>query len=206
MTGVFIVFEGAVSAGKKTHVKLLEERLKSMGKEVVTISFPSYETEIGKIIRGWITRSLPLSPETASMLYAADRMQYQDRIKEWLKKDWVIITDRYCYSNIVYQSALGLSKQWLIDLERPIVKPDIVFLMDVPSEDITRGMRQESLQKFLNIEEQKPQESLKDRVRNGFLELANNPPYGEKWYVIDTTRPVEEVQVEILDIVQKRMS
>ena len=74
MAGLFIAFEGAVSAGKKTHVKLLEDRLKEMGKEVVTISFPSYDTEIGKIIKGWITRSLPLSPETASMLYAADRI------------------------------------------------------------------------------------------------------------------------------------
>jgi dTMP kinase len=206
MAGIFIAFEGVVSAGKKTHVKLLEDRLKGMGKEVVTISFPSYDTEIGKIIKGWITRSLPLTPEAASMLYAADRMQHQERIKEWLKKGWIVITDRYCYSNIVYQSALGLSKEWLIDLERPIIKPDIVFLMDVPSEDSTRGIRQESLQKFLNIETEKPEESLKDRVRNGFLSLAENPPYEEKWYVIDTTRPVEEVQVEIWDIVQKQMS
>ncbi len=206
MPSIFIAFEGTVSAGKKTHVKLLADRLKEMGKEVITISFPSYETEIGKIIKGWITRSLSLNPETASMLYAADRMQYQERIKEWLKKGCVVITDRYCYSNIVYQSVLGLSKKWLIDLEKPIIKPDIVFLMDVPSEDSTRGIRQESLQKFLNIEVEKVEESLKDRVRNGFLSLAENPPYKEKWYVIDTTRPVEEVHVEILDIVQKQMS
>ena len=206
MTGIFISFEGTVSAGKKTHVKMLADRLKEMGKEVVTISFPSYETDIGKIIKSWISRNLFLSPEAASMLYAADRMQYQERIKEWLKKGWVVITDRYCYSNIAYQSVLGLPKQWLIEIERPIIKPDIVFLMDVPSEDSARGIRQESLQKFLNIEEQKPEESLKDRVRNAFLSLAENPPYKEKWYVIDTAKPVEEVHVEIWDIVQKQMS
>jgi dTMP kinase len=206
MSGIFIAFEGTISAGKKTHVKLLEDRLKNMGKEVVTISFPSYDTDIGKLIKGWITRNLSLTPEAASMLYAADRMQYQDRIKEWLKKGWVVITDRYCYSNIVYQSALGLPKQWLIDIEKPIIKPEIVFLMDVPGKDSERGIRQESLQKFLNIEEEKPEESLKDRVRNGFLSLAENPPYEEKWYVIDTTKPVEEVHIEIWDIVQKQMS
>ena len=206
MTGIFIAFEGTVSAGKKTHVKMLADRLKEMGREVVTISFPSYETGIGKIIKSWISRNLFLSPEAASMLYAADRMQYQERIKEWLKKGWIVITDRYCYSNIAYQSVLGLPKQWLIEIERPIIKPDIVFLMDVPSEDSARGIRQESLQKFLNIEEQKPEESLKDRVRNAFLSLAENPPYKEKWYVIDTAKPVEEVHVEIWDIVQKQMS
>jgi len=205
MAGIFIAFEGTVSAGKKTHVKLLADRLKEMGKEVVTISFPSYDTAIGKLIKGWITKSLQLSPETASMLYAADRMQYQDRIKEWLRKGWVVITDRYCYSNIVYQSALGLPKKWLIDIEKPIIKPDIVFLMDVPKKDSERGIRQESLQKFLNIEQEKPEESLKDRVRNGFLSLAENPPYNENWYVIDTTKPVEEVHVDILNIVQEKI-
>jgi len=206
MTGIFIAFEGTISAGKKTHVKLLADRLKEMGKEVVTISFPSYDTDIGKLIKSWITKSLQLSPETASMLYAADRMQYQDRIKEWLRKGWIVITDRYCYSNIVYQSALGLSKEWLIDIEKPIIKPDIIFLMDAPEKDTERGIRQESLQKFLNVEQEKPEESLKDRVRNGFLSLAENPPYNENWYVIDTTRPVEEVHVEILDLVQKQMT
>ncbi len=205
MTGIFIAFEGTVSAGKKTHVKMLADRLKEMGKEVVTISFPSYDTAIGKLIKGWITKSLQLSPETASMLYAADRMQYQDRIKEWLRKGWVVITDRYCYSNIVYQSALGLPKQWLIDIEKPIIKPDIVFLMDAPVKDSERGIRQESLQKFLNIEQEKPEESLKDRVRNGFLSLAENPPYNENWYVIDTTKPVEEVHVDILDIIRGKI-
>jgi dTMP kinase len=94
----------------------LTNRLRNLGKEVAVINFPSYETEIGKLIKGWISRNLNIDAETAAMLYAADRMQYQNRIKEWLKKDWIVITDRYCYSNIVYQSVLGLSKEWLINI------------------------------------------------------------------------------------------
>ena len=203
MPGLFIVFEGVLSAGKKTHSKLLVERLREMNKEVVLISFPSYETEIGKLIKGWISRSLKISPEAASMLYAADRMQYQQRIKDWLKKEWIVIADRYCYSNITYQTVLGLSKQWLIDIEKPIIKPDIVFLLDIPEKEASeRGLRQENLSAFLGMEEVKPEEPFREKVRKEFLKLSEDPPYGKKWHVIDGTKPVEVVSDEIWGIVQ----
>jgi len=186
MSGLFIAFEGLDSAGKKTQIQLLANTLRSMERQVVTISFPSYDTEIGNLIKGWISRSISLSPETASILYAADRMQYQERIKEWLKKDWIVITDRYCYSNIAYQSALGLSKDWLIELEKPIIKPNIVFFLNIPEVTATtRSEKQESLQKF--------------------LEMANNQPYEKKWNVIDGTKPVEEIQASIWSAVQKEI-
>jgi dTMP kinase len=197
MPGLFIAFEGIASAGKKTQINLLTERLRNLDKEVVTISFPSYETEIGKLIKGWISRSLTLSTETASMLYAADRMQYQERIKEWLRKNWIVITDRYCYSNIAYQSAFGLSKQWLIEIEKPIIKPDVIILLDIPEKIASSRGKQESLQRFLNMEETKPEETFREKVRKEFLELAKNPPYQRKWYVIDGSKSVEEVQDDI---------
>jgi len=207
MPGLFIAFEGLDSAGKKTQIQLLANTLRGMERQVVTISFPSYDTEIGNLIKGWISRSLPLTAETASMLYAADRMQYQERIKEWLKKDWIVITDRYCYSNIAYQSALGLPKEWLIEIEKPIIKPDIVFFLNIPEATATvRSEKQESLQKFLDIKEEKPVETLRQRVSGEFLEMADNPPYTEKWSVIDGTKPVEEIQASIWSIVQKEIS
>jgi len=206
MPGLFIAFEGIDSAGKKTQIKLLTDRLRQSEKEVVTISFPSYETDIGRLIKSWISRSLTIDPETASMLYAADRMQYQERIKEWLRKNYVVITDRYCYSNIAYQSVLGLSKQWLIEIEKPILKPDVVFLLNVPEVTASdRGTKQESLQKFLDMKEEKPKETLRERVSKEFIELAENPPYNGKWYVIDGTRPVEEIHTEIFSVVQESM-
>ena len=206
MSGLFIAFEGLDSAGKKTQIQLLANTLRSMERQVVTISFPSYDTEIGNLIKGWISRSISLSPETASILYAADRMQYQERIKEWLKKDWIVITDRYCYSNIAYQSALGLSKDWLIELEKPIIKPNIVFFLNIPEVTATtRSEKQESLQKFLDGKEEKPKETLRQRVSREFLEMANNPPYEKKWNVIDGTKPVEEIQASVWSAVQEEI-
>jgi dTMP kinase len=207
MPGLFITFEGIDSAGKKTQIQLLANTLRNLGREVATISFPSYETEIGKLIKNWLSRSLTLNPETASMLYAADRTQYQERIKEWLRKNWIVITDRYCYSNIAYQSALGLSKEWLIEIEKPIIKPDIIFLLNIPVVTATdRGTNQESLQRFLDMEEEKPKETLGQKVSRIFLELSENPPYDKKWYVIDGTKPVEEIQATIWNTVQGKLT
>jgi len=207
MPGLFIAFEGIGRAGKKTQIQLLANMLRNLGREVVTISFPSYETEIGNVIKAWMSRSVDISPETASLLYAADRMQYQKRIKEWLRKNWIVITDRYCYSNIAYQSALGLSKEWLISIEEPIIKPDVVIFLDVPEMTaVGRGPKQESLEKFLDMKEEKPVETLRQKVSKEFLELANNPPYGREWYVIDGTRTVEEIQAQVWSIVQEKLS
>ena len=204
---LFIAFEGIDSAGKKTQIKLLAEKLREEGKEVATISFPSYETEIGKLIKNWISRVLPLTPETASLLYAADRMQYQERIKEWLRKGWIVITDRYCYSNIAYQSCLGLSKEWLIEIEKPIIKPDLILLLDLPERTASlRSEKQESLNNFLKVKKEEPEESLRERVRKEFLELASNPPYGKKWFVIDGNKPVEEIHEELWKIVEKEIT
>jgi dTMP kinase len=207
MLGLFIAFEGIDSAGKKTQIQLLANTLRNMEREVVTISFPSYDTEIGNLIKSWMSRTITLNPETASMLYAADRMQYQERIKEWLRKNWIVITDRYCYSNIAYQSALGLSRQWLIDIEKPIIKPDIVILLKIQAVTAThRGTVQESLQKFLDMKEEKPKETLREKVSREFLEMAEQPPYEGTWYVIDGTKPVEQVQAEIWDVIQKSLT
>jgi len=207
MPGLFIAFEGIGRAGKKTQIQLLANMLRNLGREVATISFPSYETEIGNVIKAWMSRSVDISPETASLLYAADRMQYQKRIKEWLRKNWIVITDRYCYSNIAYQSALGLSKEWLISIEEPIIKPDVVIFLDVPEMTaVGRGPKQESLEKFLDMKEEKPVETLRQKVSKEFLELANNPPYGREWYVIDGTRTVEEIQAQVWSIVQEKLS
>jgi dTMP kinase len=198
MSGLFIAFEGMDSAGKKTHSKLLAEKLREMNKEVVLISFPSYETDIGKLIKGWISRSLDIKPEAAAMLYAADRIQYQDRIKEWLRKGWIVITDRYCYSNIAYQSVLGISKKWLIDIEKPIIKPDVIFLLDIPEKEASiRGLKQETLSTFLDLKEVKPEETFREKVRKEFLEISKKPPYGGKWQIIDGTKPVDSVSDEI---------
>ena len=92
-------------------------------------------------------------------------------------------------------------------IEKPIIKPDIIILLNVPEVTAsTRGTKQETLQSFLDMKVEKPKETLREKVRKGFLELADNPPYQKKWFVVDGTKPVEEVFTDIWSIVQERLA
>ncbi len=205
MKGLFVVFEGLTTSGKKTQIKSLTDKLREQEREVVNISFPSYGTQVGDLIKDWLAKKFVIDPKSMSLLYAADRAQYQSRIEEWLKKNWIVISDRYCYSNIAYQSAMGLNRKWLVETERPIIKPDIVFFIDIPEKTVEqRKAKQVELGKFLGIEKQK-QETIGERIRREFLNLARDPPYKKKWFIIDGTKEITYVQDQIWDIIKREL-
>jgi len=207
MKGLFVVFEGLTTSGKKTQIKLLTDKLREQERDVVNISFPSYGTQVGDLIKDWLAKRYIIDPKSMALLYAADRAQYQNRIEEWLKKNWIVISDRYCYSNIAYQSAMGLGRKWLIEIERPIIKPDIVFFIDIPERVAEqRKAKQIGLGKFLGIEEKKKQETIGERIRREFLNLARNPPYKRKWFIIDGTKEVTYIQDQIWNIIKNELS
>src|SRR5438445_491136 len=99
MSGHFIAFEGIKGSGKKTHIKFLLGRLRGMNKDAVSISFPNFITDIGKL-----TGKSDMDPYTRALLFAADRMNSQKIIRTHLDNGKIVISDRYSYSNFVYQS------------------------------------------------------------------------------------------------------
>jgi len=197
--GIMITFEGLTGSGKKTHITMLADELVKEKVEVTTISFPNFETDIARL-----TRRLPFDPYTLSLLYAADRSFYQERIKALLERGQVVITDRYCYSNFAYQSAKGVPLEWLMEIEKNIIKPSIVFLIDVPVEDTVARIQQSSIEDFTKKEIleriQSGRETL-EKTRENFLEMARANKEA-KWFVIDGTKNVMEVHEQIWAIVK----
>lgn len=199
MRGLFIAFEGITGSGKKTHIKMLVEELQKDKMEVTTISFPNFETEIARL-----TRRLPPDPFTLSLLYAADRSFYQERIKALLERGQVVITDRYCYSNFAYQSARGVPMEWLVGIEKNIIKPDIVFLIDVPIETTVSRVQQASIENFTKkeiLERMESQKEILERTREKYLEIARSNQEA-KWFVIDGTKDIADVHEEIWSAVR----
>jgi len=202
MKGKFIVFEGITGSGKKTHINSLEEKLKDLGKEVTLISFPNFETEIARL-----TKRAQFDPFTLSLIYAADRSQYQERIKRLLEKGVVVISDRYCYSNFAYQSAKGVPLNWLMEIEKNILKPDIVILIDLPVELSTERVKQSNIEDFTKreiLDRIEKQKEFLEKIRETFLYLAENDEES-KWFVIDGSKNISDNQEQIWSIVSKEL-
>lgn len=202
MRGLFIVFEGITGSGKKTHIRLLTEKLQKLGREVTSISFPDFEGEIARL-----TKRADFDPFTLSLLYAADRSRHQGRIKSLLEKGAVVISDRYCYSNFAFQSARGVPLDWLMNIEKNIVKPDLVFLIDAPIEVSMKRVQQANIEDFTKkdiLERiQRERESL-EKTSEMFLYLAKRN-LESKWFVFDGSQTIEKIQEHMWEIILKEI-
>ena len=76
--GKLIVIEGLDGSGKSTQTPILEAELKNQGREVLTVSFPNYESDSSALVRMYLsgtfgTRPTDVNAYAASSFYAVDR-------------------------------------------------------------------------------------------------------------------------------------
>ncbi|MCF0178124.1 MAG: dTMP kinase, partial [Bacteroidales bacterium] len=144
---MLIVLEGLDGAGKSTQVKLLAEYLMGQGKETRFLHFPRFDAPvfgelIAKFLRGDFGAIEAVHPQLVALLFAEDRADAAKIIRGWLNEGYVVILDRYVYSNIAFQCSKLASeseaadlRNWIIDLEfgrYEIPKPDLNIFLDVP--------------------------------------------------------------------------
>jgi dTMP kinase len=208
MRGRFITFEGGEGAGKSTHSKLLAERLKAAGYEVVLTREPGGSPG-AEIIRHIILSGAakPLGAEAESMLFASARDDHlRTTIRPALQRGAWVLCDRFADSTRVYQGIVGKVDPRLIgELERITVgetKPDLTFVMDVPA-DI--GMERAHKRRGDNDADRFEGETLEfhEKLRAGFRSLAQSEP--ERCVLIDVTAPRQEVAARIWSIVEQRL-
>lgn len=146
--GKLIVIEGLDGAGKNTQSDLLKERLEAMGKKVMKIDFPDYDSDASVLVRMYLGGKLGNDPSdtgayAASTFYACDRyVSYVTKWKEfYLEEDSVVIANRYTTANSYHQlSKLPREEwdsflDWLWDFEFSklgLPTPDRVVCLTVP--------------------------------------------------------------------------
>ena len=111
--GKFIVIEGTDCSGKETQSKLLVEKLNSMGKKAVRITFPNYSSPTGKIVGGpylgkeeispcWFPEgAVNVDPMVTSLYYAADRKYNEKEIHIKEVKYMMIMNDLICINGLI---------------------------------------------------------------------------------------------------------
>jgi dTMP kinase len=80
---------------------------------------------------------LPLGKKTLALFYAADFAdQLEHKIVPALHAGYVILADRYIYTLMARSSVRGISRGWSHGLFGFAIKPDLVFYLDVPPEEL----------------------------------------------------------------------
>jgi dTMP kinase len=105
--GMFITFEGPDGSGKSTQMRLLADRLRTRGREVVETQEPG-GTGVGVQIRSILLSSdnRNLSPLAEMLLYFAARAQnFAERILPAWERGAVVLSDRFTDSTLAYQGA-----------------------------------------------------------------------------------------------------
>ena len=136
---MFVTFEGVDGSGKSTQARLLAERLRSEGREVVLTREPG-GTEAGERIRELLLHGEGLAPWAEASLFAAARAQLVDEvIRPALARGDDVVSDRYLDSSLAYQGvARGLGIERVLELNLLATSgllPDRTFLLVLPADE-----------------------------------------------------------------------
>ena len=191
--GILIAFEGLDQSGKETQAARLREHFAAAGRTVRALSFPDYETPIGREIRAALDGHRDFAPDTLQLLYIANRHEYRKEIEIWLEAGDIVVCDRYRASSVAYGEAHDLDAGWLRDVQRHLPEPTVVFLLDIAPEEAARR-KAHGRDKF---ERDLP---LLSRVRESYRRQAAD----DGWEVIDGARSKEEIAADILGRIRQR--
>ncbi len=217
--GRLLVIEGTDCSGKQTQSELLEKKLKAMGRKVICLSFPMYDTPTGKIVGGPILGRkengpcffdegpVNLDPKIFCLYLAADRKYNYPKIKNYLDQGYDVILDRYVSSNMAHQGAkiedpeerfqlfkwIDKLEYWLLELP----KPDLTIFLHVPITVV-----KELLKNRENLDGNEKNEHYLISTEKTYIELASL----YNWHVIncvegDQLRSIEAINQEILEII-----
>ena len=110
--------------------------------------------------------------------------QKEDLIENLSKKGTSLICDRYAFSGVAYSGAKGLDFQWCLNADRGLVKPDLVFYIDLDMDTIKErsGFGEERYEKTEFQEKVMAQfGKFKDLYSSGEIGLPDDCKFEKNW-------------------------
>jgi dTMP kinase len=222
--GLFLVLDGNDGSGKATQAKLLTTQLSNESIASVTMDFPAYDRNffgalIGECLAGKHGDFLHMDPKIASTLYALDRFESSEYIRNALEQGKIVIADRFSSSNQIHQGGKIADEservtflKWLDHVEHEVLhipRPDLIIYLRVPVE-----ISLELLLKKRAAKNQVLGAGVKDTVEEdqNYLERSHATAnwlatQQSNWKVVECAnengmRSVEDIQTEIRQIVE----
>ena len=196
-SGLFVSFEGIDGSGKSTQSRMLADRLRAEGVDVIHTREPGGSPGAEEI-RALVLQGDPdrWSAETEILLFTAARRDHLERtIQPALAAGKVVVCDRFADSTRMYQGLSRGNLRTKVDALHDLmigVEPDLTLLIDM---DPTIGL---SRAKARNTVEERFEDfgaSLQEAMRAGFLALAKE--YADRFRVIDGARDADSVAEDV---------
>lgn len=213
--GPFIVLEGIDGAGTTTQLNALRAHFQRTERRAFFTHEPS-DGPVGMLIRLALQGRLvgggfalhdpgdaaqPAGAEfdrtSLALLFAADRADHVSmQVTPNLAAGRIVVCDRYLLSTLAYQGQ-SCDHEWLLQINRPAVTPDLTLFLDVPPSAAEARMRGSRWKKeiFETVDQQ-------DRIRDKYLHYIDMKlPQVGRVEVIDSSRPPHEVSSEVTALV-----
>ena len=193
----FVALEGLDGAGTTTQLRLVSEALAARGVSCHATSEPT-EGPYGREARRALRREIDIHPLTLAFLFAADRNEHlrdpRDGILKHLAAGTTVITDRYLFSSLAYQSVQsGFDHVFAINSAFPVPR-DVVFL-DTPLEICQGRLRERGRLEI--FDEERVQRDVLARYRRALDAYAGS---GMRVHRVDGSRSAEAICADIFGI------
>ena len=206
-TGRFITFEGGEGCGKSTQIRLLAERLRAAGREVLLTREPG-GTALAEKIRSLVREESddPPNSRAETLLFIASRAQVVESvIRPALASGTWVLCDRFADSTFAYQGyGRGLDLEELKRINSFAtggLEPDRTILLNVSPEISVKRMRaREAVTNTDADRMEKAGDGFHARLKQGFLEIAAAEP--KRFAVIQADGSVEEVAEAVWNSIQ----
>jgi dTMP kinase len=205
--GRFITLEGIEGVGKTTQVARLSAALSLRGVAHVVTREPG-GTPLAESIREIVltAREEKLPPAAELLLmFAARAVHLANHIEPSLAAGRWVICDRFTDATYAYQGGgRRLNADPIRELERMVQgarRPDLTLLLDAP---VAHALARAAVRNAGTVQDRFEQERAEffERVRDAYRARAAAEP--ARIAVIDATRPIDEVEADILAEIRAR--
>ena len=206
--GLFVTFEGGEGTGKSTQIRLLADRLRRKGIDVLVTrepgGSPGAEAVRHVILSG---AAEEYGTRMEALLFAAARNDHvEEIIRPALASGAVVLCDRFMDSSRVYQGITGnLEPAFVQNLERVAINgviPDCTVILDIPAaEGMERAKRraeepgEQGLDRF-----EREELDTHEKRREAFLDIAAADPL--RCRVVDASGTPEAIADKVFAIVE----
>ncbi len=197
MKGKLITIEGVEGVGKSTNIKFISSYMESKNIKYLCTREPGGTVNAEKIRDILLHSEEEKVPEIAELLlfFSARAFHLENVIIPALKDGINVICDRFSDATIAYQgNGRGFDIKRINQIANWVqndLKPNLTILLDAPAEI---GMQRTKVrEKNDRMESEKI--SFYERVRQGYLEIAQNDP--ERVVIVDATENILNVEDSI---------